>query len=219
MPLLDHFHPPLKARRHWESFHARWTVGIADALNGHWLPEDYYAEVQTHNPRIEIDVATWTPPAPPLVLPAVFPPSFEVSVYSTAGGGPTLVGAIELISPANKQGNANRRAFVSKCLSYLSQGVSVVIIDIVTSRRANLHRRLLKLLKSPEGALMPDGTLYAAAYRPTIRKKKPEIDIWPMPLALGEPLPTMPLRLTGDLFVPVELDATYAEACKRLRIT
>jgi hypothetical protein len=25
MPLLDHFHPPLAPRRHWESFHVNWV--------------------------------------------------------------------------------------------------------------------------------------------------------------------------------------------------
>jgi Protein of unknown function (DUF4058) len=243
MPLLDHFHPPLKGRRHWESFHARWTVGMSDALNERWLPQDYYAEVQTHNPRVEIDVATyeeavstasrqdrggtatatrtsqvWTPPAPPLTLPAVFPHSFEVRVFSTIPGGPTLVGAIELLSPGNKQDLANRRAFVSKCLSYLTQGVSLVIVDIVSSRRANLHRRLMRAMKAPEQALLDEGILYAVAYRPTVRRRKNQIDLWPEHLAVGRSLPTMPLRLTGDLFVPVELEATYTEACKRLRI-
>lgn len=243
MPLLDHFHPPLKGRRHWESFHATWSVGMAHALNDRWLPEDYYAEVQTHNPRVEIGVATyeeavstesqrehggtatatraartWTPPAPPLTLPAVFPHSFEVRVFSTIPGGPTLVAAIELVSPGNKHDFANRRAFVSKCLSYLTQGVSLVIVDIVTSRRANLHRRLMRLMKAPEQALLEDGTLYAVAYRPTIRRRNNQIDLWREPLAVGRLLPTMPLRLTGDLFVPVELEATYTEACTRLRI-
>ncbi len=40
----------------------------------------------------------------------------------------------------------------------------------------------------------------------------------PRPLALGEPLPTLPLRLTGDLFVGVDLEAAYQEACRRRRL-
>ena len=35
MPLLDHFHPPSIAGRHWESFHVNWAGAIADALNLH----------------------------------------------------------------------------------------------------------------------------------------------------------------------------------------
>lgn len=33
MPLLDHFHPPLHPRHHWESFHSNWATRLADALN------------------------------------------------------------------------------------------------------------------------------------------------------------------------------------------
>jgi hypothetical protein len=36
--------------------------------------------------------------------------------------------------------------------------------------------------------------------------------------AVGDPLPELPLRLTGDLFVPVDFEATYQEACRRRRL-
>ncbi len=61
MPLLDHFHPPLSPRRHWESFHVNWAGAIADALNESLLPEGYFAEEHAQlGPRVEIDVATFT---------------------------------------------------------------------------------------------------------------------------------------------------------------
>jgi hypothetical protein len=50
----------------------------------------------------------------------------EVTVFSSAAG-PTLVGAIELVSPANKDRPSQRRAFVSKCETYLQQGIGLVI--------------------------------------------------------------------------------------------
>ena len=60
MPLRDHFRPPLSERRPWESFHATWAGSLADVLNQRWLPEGYFAEVQTYaNARVEIDVATY----------------------------------------------------------------------------------------------------------------------------------------------------------------
>jgi len=42
--------------------------------------------------------------------------------------------------------------------------------------------------------------------------------IWPATFAVGDPLPELPLRLTGDLFVPVDFEATYQEACRRRRL-
>jgi hypothetical protein len=58
--LLDHFHPPLSQRRHWESFHSAWATALADGLNEDWLPEGYFAEEMiTVGGRVEIDVATF----------------------------------------------------------------------------------------------------------------------------------------------------------------
>jgi hypothetical protein len=34
----------------------------------------------------------------------------------------------------------NRQAFVAKCAGYLREQVSVVVVDVVTTRRANLHQ-------------------------------------------------------------------------------
>jgi hypothetical protein len=151
-------------------------------------------------------------------LPALFPDTFEVRVFSTMGGL-TLVGAIELISPGNKDRAEERRAFATKCASYLHKGVSLIVIDIVTNRRANLHNETMRLMDAgPQYELPADANLYAVAYRPVRRQDRPEIDVWPATFAIGQPLPVLPLRLTGDLFVPVDFESAYQEACRRRRI-
>jgi hypothetical protein len=172
MPLLDHFHPPLSTQRHWESFHATWAASIADSLNQEWLPDGYFAEEQLHPAaRVEIDVAVfqeasgrrggaaiaappriYAPPAPQLTIPNVALEGAEVLVYSSEGG-PTLVGAIELVSPSNKDRPESRRAFAAKCASYLHHGIGLVVVDIVTSRSANLHAELMALLGQTAGAI------------------------------------------------------------------
>gem|GEM_PF-5535882 len=40
-----------------------------------------------------------------------------------------------------------------------------------------------------------------------------------MPLALGQPLPVLPLALRNAGVVPVDLETTYTEACQRSRLT
>jgi hypothetical protein len=241
MPLLDHFHPPLDLTHHWESFHSNWATRIADALSD-MLPPEFIVEEYTHTgARLEIDVATfdstadgetsagtapattlarptWRPTTEPRTMPSVFPDSLEVRVFQ-ASGGLTLVGAIELVSPANKDRHDERRAFATKCASYLHQGVSLVVADIVTSRHANLHNEIVRLMEQPEEFALPDDVyLYATAYRPVKRQDRAEIDFWTETCALGTNLPVLPLRLTGDLFVPVDLEATYQEACRRRRL-
>ncbi len=239
MPLLDHFHPPLSTQRHWESFHTTWAGAIADALNQKWLPEGYFAEEQLQpSARVEVDVATfqdpagdrptggvavagrktWAPAAPTWTMPGLVPEGLEVLVF-TSEGGPTLVGAIELVSPANKDREATRRAFAVKCASYLHQGIGLIVVDVVTSRSANLHNELVRLF-GPPGAFAQSGevTLYAVAYHPVRRGEEDWIDIWPAELKVGKSMPELPLWLGPDLVVPVNLDSTYGDACQRRRL-
>src|SRR5688572_5935124 len=122
MPLLDHFHDPLKTRLGWESLHSGWATYLASNLVEHWLPSNFLAVEHTHlGPRVEIDGATyegarpgpvvssngggvatltrsWTVPAALCTVPVVFPDQFEVLVYASPAGW-ELVGAIEFISP------------------------------------------------------------------------------------------------------------------------
>lgn len=235
MPLLDHYRPPIYPRHRWESFHSNWATRIADALNVS-MPEDFLAEEYTHSGEsLEIDIATyaddvkaegnghpavltWRPKAPAAVMPAVFPDNFEVRVFKRVGGM-NLVAAIELVSPGNKDRPAEVQAFATKVASYLHQGIAVIVIDIVTVRRTNLHNATMRLMSAPDDTIMADEPgFYAVSYRPLVREAKPEIELWTETFALGELLPTMPLRLTGDTFVPVDFEAAYTEACQRRRI-
>jgi hypothetical protein len=243
MPLLDHFHPPLGNERRWESFFSSWATRISDTLTEGWLPEYYIAEEYVHRgPFVDIDLGStenlhpqlleqngsaigtaepkvWTPPVADAVIPAVFPDTFEVKILSMETG-PKLVAAIELISPSNKDRPAERKAFATKVASYIYQGISVILVDIVTTRRANLHNEVLKLLDADEQLQSPpEQSLYATALRPVIRGKRDEIDRWNIPLALGGQLPTLPLRLREDLVIPVEFESTYADVCRWKRLT
>lgn len=236
--LLDHFQPPLSLRRHWHAFHHAWATYLASDLNQR-LPEGYFAEPNVQF-GIEIDVATfeetihgapratgsgpsavgiqevWTASAPTLTVPIDLSEAIvEVLIYSQESG-PTLAGAIELVSPANKDRPAHRDAFVNKCAAYIQKGVGLVIVDVVTDRRANLHNELMARLTSEAASW--EAELYAAAYRPVVREGQTSLDIWQEALAVGNALPTMPLWLRGDLCFPVELGATYDRTCREQRI-
>jgi len=233
----------LSAERHWESFHSSWATRLADALTERWLPPNYIAEEHVHlGASVEIDVGTfersepgngeevggavttvgskvWAPPAADGVIPSVVPDTFEIRVLCT-DTGPTLVAAIELISPGNKDRPSERTAFATKCASYLFQGISLIIVDIVTNRRASLHNEILRVMEAADDLHLPtEANLYAVAYRPMRRRQGDEIDVWRSRLALGQALPTLPLGLQADLIIPVDFEATYAEACIRKRLT
>src|SRR5205814_8987077 len=98
------------------------------------------APEETRSPAGTTAVLTriWAPPSPVAVMPALFPDDFEVQVFIGVAG-PTLVAAIELVSPGNKDRPEARPAFAAKCAAYLQRGIGVSVVDIVTSRHANLH--------------------------------------------------------------------------------
>jgi Protein of unknown function (DUF4058) len=244
MPLRDHFRPPLSDRRSWEGFQGGWPMMIVNAL-GQKLPERYVAEPQVHlGSSIEIDVATyeevdtnslsavegvnggglatatWAPPRPTLAVATDLPAldEYEVRVYDTKTGR-RLVAAVEIVVPANKDRPEHRRAFVAKCAALLQNRVCVAIVDLVTSRSSNLYSDLMELLGHTDPSLA-DGAppLYAVSCRSARAGDGWLLETWTHPLALGQPLPTLPLWLAENLAVPLDLELSYEETCRILRI-
>lgn len=60
--------------------------------------------------------------------------------------------------------------------------------------------------------------LYAVAYRGVLAQKQHYLEVWHEPLSLRAPLPTLPLWIDYDLYVPLRLEESYSAACKALRI-
>ncbi|HEY1190205.1 MAG TPA: DUF4058 domain-containing protein [Gemmata sp.] len=239
MPLHDHFRPP-GSRLPWRPLHSGWLGHLAERINS-YLPEGYLAlDTMSIDGGLEVDVAieeeldpepgadepnagggtvvattraVYTPPPATDTAHYQFPDVIELRVTSEREG--RLVGAVELVSPGNKDRGAKRDMFLAKCLDYLAGGACVVIVDVVTPRRANLHNEIVERLGGPDSLVLPEETnLYAATYRPIVRKRKFDIDVWVNPLSVGAELPTMPLRVVAGLFVPVELETAYAAACR-----
>jgi Protein of unknown function (DUF4058) len=240
MPLLDHFHPPISERRTWEGFHGLWAAALVEKLNHDVLGEDYFADMQVHvGSQVEVDIATlhesqsasavntgatatmaapaWAPPATNLILPTVFPDDIEVQVFTTVTGA-HLVGAIELVSPRNKDRPEARQAFVAKCVTYLTRGIGLIVVDIVTNRLANLHNELMGFLGHGEPFLLEPTPTYAVAYRPSRQRTGDQIEVWPRSLTLGQPLPILPLALRNAATIPVDLEEAYGEARERSRL-
>jgi hypothetical protein len=247
MPLRDHFRPPLDDMRHWEGFHATWPVMIV-ALLRRKLPRRYFAEPRIHSgSSAEIDVTTfekegedvltagngnengggiatatavWAPPRPTLTVATDLPAQdvYEVLVYDEKRHC-RLVAAIEIASPSNKDRPEHRRAFASKCAGLLRERVSVVLVDVVTTRTPNLYGELLDLIGVSDPALSPEPPLlYAVACRMTKRANEWQLESWLHSLDLGRPLPTMPLWLADNLAVPLELEESYEQSCNILNI-
>ncbi len=243
MPLRDHFRPPLDEETSWEGLHGGWPMMIVAGLARH-LPPRYIAAPRVHHgSAVEIDVAAyekdepafaasgatdgggvatvaWAPPEPTLAVATDLPDvdEYEVRVYDSKRGR-RLVAAVEIVSPANKDRPEHRRAFVAKCAALLQNQVSLAIVDIVTTRHFNLYAELLDVLGQTDPLLTPTAPLiYAVACREARKDDAWRLEAWAHALALGQPLPTLPLWLADDLAVPLELEESYQETCRILRI-
>ncbi len=197
MPFRDHFRAPLSKRASWDGFHGQWPAMIVLGLFDK-LPKGYVASPHVHLGR-EID-------------------EYEIRVYDVERER-RLVAAVEIVSPANKDRPEHRRVFVAKCAALLQQRVSVVIVDLVTLRQFNLYADLLELIDRNDPSLGPDpSAVYVASCRWTETDKGGILQTWAHALTPGQPLPTLPLWLADDLAVPLELEKSYEETCRVLRI-
>ncbi len=230
--LQDHFRPPLSDRRGWHGFHGQWAGVIAADLNRR-LPEGWFAEPEAIF-GVEIDVGVvddetgkswtppetqlseWQPPPPSLTLDyTIDEDSVEIRVLNT-GYGPSLMGAIELVSPSNKDRPQSRAAFVGKCLSILNEGAGLIVVDIVTTRHADLCAQLIEKLGRSD--IESSGSLSISAFQVTSDLETPTIHVWRAALAIDAQLPIMPLTLRIGPTLPVDFQETYLTTCRQLRI-
>jgi hypothetical protein len=141
---------------------------------------------------------------------------FEAWIHNDNQERPVVVG---LVSPATKSRPAARRAFVATYATRLREGMSVAIVDLVTTASHNLYRDLLAAFGVSDLTL-PEvpWAMYAVSCRCWREPRADRLQAWSYPLTVGQPLPTLPLWLTDTLVVPLELESTYEETCRTLRI-
>jgi Protein of unknown function (DUF4058) len=245
VPLRDHFRPPVSKHSSWEGFHGGWPMVLVQKLAPS-LPERYVAEPRVHlGTFFEIDVctfedhaaeegafspqnqsngevaaATWEALAPTLTVDVDIPDpaTYEVLIFDLERDR-QLVAAVEIVSPANKDRPECRQVFIAKCTALLQQQVCVSIVDLVTVRRFNLYTELLALLQTTDPSMSPNPPpIYAATCRKRNGGSKGKLDTWASPLAVGQPLPALPIWLSPTLGVSLDLEAAYEETCRALRI-
>ncbi len=242
MPLRDHFHSPVNDRHSWDEVHGGWPMEmVRDLLT--ILPAGFRAAPKVHlGSAFEVDVCTYDPGSddpdtgtssteggtatmvalsPTLTVEADLSEQdeYEIRIYD-AERGRTLVAAIEIVSPSNKDRPATRAVFVGKLAALLQQGVCVSVVDLVSIRQANLYAQLLALFGRSDpnlGETPPH--LYAVTLRARKRRKKVSLlDAWFYPMTVGQRLPTIPLWLSPTIRVMLPLETSYQETCRILGI-
>ncbi len=210
----------------WEGMHIFWMTGIARGLRAS-LPPGYRAVIGS-SPLVAVgavpvkpDVAVTNGAPHPIPTPTATTrePDAEVAVATLQEDTSVLVeregrlvAAIELISPRNKDRPTGREQYAARYLNYLRGGVHLLLVDV--------HRRPLdfsfpRLIAASLGEALPaPATPSAVAYRvgAAAATGGRMLAVWQYPLVVGEPLPTVPLPLTPESEVSVDLEATYVQA-------
>jgi hypothetical protein len=242
MPLRDHFRSPLDDVHSWDGLHATWPAMIVRDLIK-VLPEPYFAAPGVHlgtlyevdigtyrdtrsEPNVlevgngETVVATYAPPKPTLTLEPQLPSQdvYEVRIYDSRRNR-QLVAAIEIVSPSNKDRPENRGIFVSKVATLLKHHICVSIVDVVSTSNFNLYAELLGFVESADPALGDDPPpMYAATLRMRRENGRRLMDNWYHSLSVGQTLPTLPIWLQESLPISLDLESSYEETCRTLRI-
>lgn len=162
----------------------------------------------------------WAPPEPTLTL-ELDPTEiyeYEVLIFDHQRGR-ELVAAIEIVSPANKDRPETRQAFVSKCAALLQKKICVSIVDLVTVKHFNLYCEVLDVFCLSDPAFVLDPPLtYAITCRSHNLPTRPRFESWAYPMAVGQPLPVLPIWLNNDHAVSLDLELSYQQTCSALRL-
>lgn len=216
-------------------FHLRWIASICDILNGGLLPRDYYAMGEQRTIGVEPDVLTLHSASPDDVpgeiddVPPgdagggllVAPPRVRIVDEAEADAyrrkqnhvvirhaiGDRLVAAIELLSRGNKSSRHALGQVVEKAVRFLEQGVHLLIVDVQPPGRFDpqgIHGAIWDEIAGRPYTAPADQPLTAAAY-----ESGPIFRAYVEPLAVGDPLPDMPLFLRPGRHVKLPLEASY----------
>jgi hypothetical protein len=217
----------------FHAFHQSWCVHIQDALNAGALPPGYLALVEQHIRGPIADVLTLQLPRgkrpragdaggvaiAPVAAPAAhFVSRKENAIYSRRASRITVrhrhgevVAVIEIVSPGHKATAAECRSFVTKSADLMAQGVNLLIVDLFPPGKHDpqrLHQAIWDEFASddddPPADLPADKPLTVVGY-----DAGPVKVAYIEPLAVGDPIPDMPVFLQPEVHALVPLESTY----------
>jgi hypothetical protein len=221
--------------RGWDSVHQLWINSLL-----YWaqdrLPAGYRAylgsvpglAISAESGRPDLGVRTWQPPCgeaprpealvegprPDFQAVAVLHAEPQSAVHILRHG--QLVAAVELVSPRNKDRPSSREFYRNRYLSYLWSGAHLMLVDV---HRRPLGFSFVEVMAAELECQFPVGLPpHVVSWNvggPTPEGGRFLLDGWYRSLAVGEPLPTLPLALTAEKSLLIDLEHTYAEAARR----
>jgi hypothetical protein len=211
----------------FHDFHQSWSIRIKDALNAGRLPKGVAALVEQRSGPRQVDVlaierrmtsqagggldrglATVDRPVTRIVRRST------KEIYSARANRIVvkhhlgrIIAVIEILSPGNKDSRAALRDFVEKTIDFLREGIHVSIIDLFPPTPRDpfgIHKVIWDEIVE-EDFVFPQGKDRILASYETGRERAAYVE----PIAVGDPLPDLPLFLTNEVHVMVPLESTY----------
>ena len=211
----------------YHDFHQSWIAELKKQLNGGILPAGHFAMTDQKVEGWEPDVAV------PHVRSASgqtavglsvheHPPKVRrVTLRETEAGGYArranrivvkhkegdVVAVIEIVSPGNKDRPHSVTQFVGKVRDFLRKGVHVLFVDLFPPGDHDphgLHSAVWSAWTDTPDDSPADKPLSAVSYdagNPFLAYVEP--------LAVGDPLPEMPLFLEPGIYIPCPLEESY----------
>ena len=216
-------------------FHQQWSAAICNSLNDGRLPKGYYSLIEQHAGEtvpdlltLKLDSKSSGPPERPKggIAVADAPPKTrivnrgsELDTYAAMANKLAirdklgeLVSVIELVSPGNKHSKLAIRRFVDKATELLRFGIHLLVIDLFPPGPRDpqgLHQLIWSELESDDFRLPRGKPLTLVSYCCGF-----PLTAFVEPIAVGDPLPKMPVFVDSEVYVPVPLAETYAATWK-----
>ncbi len=212
----------------FHDFHQDWTIELRRTLNAGRLPPGYVAlaDQQTGGPipdvltlrrgpqptvKHEANGGLAVATAPPK---ARFIDELEEETYARRANRIRIqhrhgqvVAVIELVSPGSKNNRTALKTFVRKAADLIWQGIHLLVVDLFPPSERDpqgIHKAIWDEFADRPFTLPPDKPLTVVAYRAV-----PTKTAYVEPVAVGDELPSLPIFLTAEEYVPAPLEETY----------
>jgi hypothetical protein len=223
----------------YHSFHTAWIAEIAKQLNNGGLPEPFYAEAeqvagQTIGDVLTLEASTRWPTIDTFddtegfggTVVAQAPPAVSVTQIAAEAeffgqlhrrlairhsSGDTGVAYIEIVSSGNRSSTKRLQLFVDKAYDALERGIHLLIIEPYPPGSLDpqgIHAAIWHEVDMKSPFTFPDDRDRTAVAYQAVR---PAV-AWIEPMAVGKPLPDMPVFITPDRYVTLPLEASYVHA-------
>ena len=126
--------------------------------------------------------------------------------------------AVELVSPRNKDRPVARATYLARCAGYLIEGVHLLLVDVHPPPIGfSFADGIAQELQMPDQPPLPAPMATSYGVGEPAATGGRLLALWRRAMMVSEPLPSLPLPLDMDVWVPIDLDATYlraaADAC------